>query len=307
MRHARWLLATVMAGTGLAAALGWFDRAGEAVSAAPPAPLPRAPAAAPQVVVPADAWEVPRGPDPGRTWLREPREFLADAHPASTPLGALAQRAMSRRGDTDPRLLDALAGLGRVGLGPAAVAGWGAAVDPWVAVALVDLERQLARRCDARGEPSCWDRALELEGSVPVDDPSAEWALAAFAAYDQGVARPERRCEAQADWLARGDARLVELVGEPCTAHVDEVRARLDREQPADFDGWSRFAAVASAVSAPDAMARAVDALAVSARGARQRELAAYWRARAVAAGWVPPADGRDALGAGVVACAPEG
>ncbi len=114
----------------------------------------------------------------------EPRREVARELPAEGTIGRMVQAAMSRPGDSDPRLLDLLA---RVGAAPSALAAVGAAVDPWLAVGLVDLERQVARRCAREGDAeACWATALEAEEEVAalLADPDAAEALARFREAD---------------------------------------------------------------------------------------------------------------------------
>lgn len=72
--------------------------------------------------------------------------------------------AMRQPGDSDRRLLDL---LGTTGLRPGRLATVGAALDPWLGLGLLDLDRQVSRRC-ARltGDEACWDEADDAEDAL---------------------------------------------------------------------------------------------------------------------------------------------
>ncbi|MCA9489738.1 MAG: hypothetical protein KC621_07430, partial [Myxococcales bacterium] len=127
--------------------------------------LARRPAASPPAPVPAVAARsrIQVAPPP----LTTPRPTKASADEAPVDVGWVAstvQDAKRQPGDSDRRLLD---WLGTTGMRPGRLAPVGAALDPWLGLGLLDLDRQVSRRC-ARltGEAGCWDPADDAEDAL---------------------------------------------------------------------------------------------------------------------------------------------
>jgi hypothetical protein len=80
------------------------------------------------------------------------RQSLVGAAAPAGVVGGWVRDAMARDGDSDPRLLGALGGLG---LRPTWLVPAASSIDPWLAAGLLDLERQVADRCAGCG----WDLA----------------------------------------------------------------------------------------------------------------------------------------------------
>ncbi|MCB9696999.1 MAG: hypothetical protein H6738_09500 [Alphaproteobacteria bacterium] len=94
-----------------------------------------------------------------------PPEVVADAAPVDDSwVASTVQDAMRQPGDSDRRLLDL---LGTTGLRPGRLAPVGAALDPWLGLGLLDLDRQVSRRC-ARltGDAGCWEPAEDAEDAL---------------------------------------------------------------------------------------------------------------------------------------------
>lgn len=138
-----WRRATAIGGLVIAA--GWIATRGGVPAAPTVAPAPassdRGTPAPPPAPAPTAVEEEPVG-DQG---------WVADT----------VREAMRRPGDSDRRLLDV---VNAAGLAPGAVAWVGAAVDPWLGLGLLDLQRQASRRCERlTGDPGCWASADEAE------------------------------------------------------------------------------------------------------------------------------------------------
>lgn len=259
---------------------------------------------------------IPELPPEQRPLPREPREYLSRQMPAESVIGQIVQSAMSKRGDSDPRILD---GLSFAGLYPADVASWLSVVDPWLSVGLVDLERQMARRCVSRGgQPEvCFERALLAEQSLTEQLPLAPaTALSLFHHRDTSAHDlPSLACDLSSVALRgalEGDTGLLGVLASPCPtpepSDLEQLRAKLS-SGPQPPLVWSRALAWAIAAGDEEGALWAYEGLEASVaadRAGALREELAQARARLVVQGWLPARDWQDALRAAALHCAPD-
>jgi hypothetical protein len=256
-----------------------------------------------------------------RSLPREPREYLAARMPAERWLGRIVQTALSKPGDSDPRLLD---GMSALGIRPSWGASWGAWLDPWLAVGLVDLERQMARRCEVRGEARCFERVLSAEralGDTLGDHPAAA-ALTLFHQRDLARYGGEDidRCELSADALrvaTQHDARTAHEAmkllpqgtrcPQPEPSRLERLKARMMAEpERVPPEAWAQVLDWALADGDAETALWAYEGLVSSgSREERSEEALARARAHLIVKGWLDPIDWRDALRVAALHCDP--
>jgi hypothetical protein len=258
------------------------------------------------------------GAPSSRSRPREPREYLASRLPAQRWLGRVVQTALTKPGDSDPRLLD---GMATLGIRPSWGASWGAWLDPWLAVGLVDLERQMARRCEARGGQGCFEGVLSAERALgdTLGDHPAGAALALFHQRDLASYGGEDLdgCQLSADALrvaTRYDVRAAQeamkLLREgtgcprPDPASLAALQARM-RAQPerVPAEAWAQVLDWSLAEGDAETARWAYQGLAGT--GTPGEEALARARAHLVGKGWLEPVDWRDALRVAALHCDP--
>lgn len=261
-----------------------------------------------------------RGPPP-----REPREYIARQIQADTLVGQMVQRALGKRGDSDRRILD---GLSALHLHPSAIASWSSLLDPWLAVALVDLERQMARRCErlSGDVASCFAPALAAERRLQTSLHGESAAVLSLfhqhdiAAYDLPSDSPcedlSRTLAAALPYDPRSIFAAIARASPRCPAPDAAVLAALSEQMrlsPAQVPplAWARMASFGITAGDEDSALWAYHMLeqhvadSDDATHPEQREALARLRVHLIVAGFMNATDWRDAMRAAAIYCDP--